>query len=140
MLGIIIPAYALMLGSLSYLVPFLAEVLFPNCTTPDIVAVPSVIGEIGIALWLTVVGIREPANTARPASLSQEHPGGAPYERQHRWAAISALCLRLKDPDKYMPAPGPIKRAMLKLSHKLGPGEIARGPRGLPSVLSNWKL
>jgi hypothetical protein len=61
--------FFLMLGSLSYLVPFLVEVLFPNYSTPDIVALPSAIGEIGIALWLTFVGIREPANTARPASL-----------------------------------------------------------------------
>jgi hypothetical protein len=38
-----------------------------------------------------------------------------------------ALCLRLKDPDKYVPAIGPIKRTMLRLSRKIGPGEIALG-------------
>jgi hypothetical protein len=38
-----------------------------------------------------------------------------------------ALCLRLKDPDKYVPVVGPIKRAMLRLNRKIGPGEIALG-------------
>lgn len=45
------------------------------------------------------------------------------------WAngSQSALCLRLKDPDKYAPAIGPIKRTMIKLNRKIGPGEIALG-------------
>ena len=38
-----------------------------------------------------------------------------------------ALCLRLKDPEKYAPAFGPIKRTMLRLNRKIGPGEIALG-------------
>lgn len=43
------------------------------------------------------------------------------------WSAGSqrALCLRLKDPDKYARAIGPIKRTMLKLNHKASPGEVA---------------
>lgn len=53
--------FFLMLGSLSYLVPFLVEVLYPRYSMPDIVALPSAMGEIGIALWLTWVGIRKPA-------------------------------------------------------------------------------
>lgn len=45
------------------------------------------------------------------------------------WADGSqrALCLRLKDPDKYASAIGPIKRTMLRLNRKIGPGEIALG-------------
>jgi hypothetical protein len=38
-----------------------------------------------------------------------------------------ALCLRLKDPGKYMRTIGPIKRTMLRLNSKIGPGEIALG-------------
>jgi hypothetical protein len=50
--------FFLMLGSLSYFVPFLVGVLAPGRSVPDIVSLPSAIGEIGIALWLTLVGAR----------------------------------------------------------------------------------
>jgi hypothetical protein len=61
--------FFLMLGSLSYLIPFPAEVLFPRYSVPDIVTLPSAIGEIGIALWLAFVGVRKPAMVAQPAGL-----------------------------------------------------------------------
>jgi hypothetical protein len=52
--------FFLMLGSLSYLVPFIVEVLCPAWSVPGIVALPSAVGEIGIALWLAFVGVRSP--------------------------------------------------------------------------------
>jgi hypothetical protein len=51
----------LMVGSLSYLVPFVVEVLFPGRSVPDVITLPSAIGEIGIALWLAFVGVRKPS-------------------------------------------------------------------------------
>jgi hypothetical protein len=57
--------YFLMLGSLSYLVPFIVKVLFPSYSIPDIVSLPSAIGEIGTALWLAFVGIRRPMRDQR---------------------------------------------------------------------------
>lgn len=50
--------FFLMLGGLGYLVTFVAEVLFPSYPVPPVIALPSAIGEIGIALWLAVAGVR----------------------------------------------------------------------------------
>lgn len=51
----------LMLGSLSYLVPVVVEVLFPGYSVPTTVALPSAIGEIGTAFWLAFVGVGKQA-------------------------------------------------------------------------------
>lgn len=60
----------LMLGCLGYLVNILAPLLFRGYAEAGIetfVSLPSAIGEIGICLWLLIVGVRAPRNTAVPA-------------------------------------------------------------------------
>lgn len=48
----------LMLGCFGYLIEFFGPILFPHWRVPDIVILPSAIGEIGICLWLLIVGAR----------------------------------------------------------------------------------
>jgi hypothetical protein len=54
----------LMLGCLGYLITFVAQIMFPNADVPGWVGLPAALGEIGIALWLLVVGAR--AKTTSP--------------------------------------------------------------------------
>lgn len=49
----------LMLGCLSYLISFFIDTLFPQYDVPGFVMLPASIGEIGIALWLTILGARK---------------------------------------------------------------------------------
>lgn len=61
----------LMLGGLGYLADFLATLLLPGYPTSavaDYIMLPASLGEIGICLWLLVIGVRLPAKlaTSRP--------------------------------------------------------------------------
>jgi uncharacterized protein DUF4386 len=54
----------LMLGCFGYLFDFIGKVLFPGYAESGIagwVGIPASVGEIGICLWLLVMGAREPA-------------------------------------------------------------------------------
>lgn len=51
----------LMIGCFSYLVPFVAQTLFPRYTVPDFVMWPVAVAEIGTCLWLLIMGVRKPA-------------------------------------------------------------------------------
>lgn len=50
---------ALMMGCFSYLIKFTSGILFPGVDIPGFVSVPSAFGEIGICLWLLIMGIRD---------------------------------------------------------------------------------
>jgi hypothetical protein len=50
----------LMLGCFSYLISFFAQVVFPHATISNLVMLPASFGEIGICLWLLIVGVRKP--------------------------------------------------------------------------------
>jgi hypothetical protein len=52
--------FFLMLGCFGYLILFFANVLFPSYRISNVVILPAMIGEIGIALWLALVGVRKP--------------------------------------------------------------------------------
>ncbi len=55
---------ALMLGGVGYLVDLFGSVLFPGYAQTllsDVVTVPASFGEIGICLWLLIIGARAPA-------------------------------------------------------------------------------
>ncbi len=54
----------LMIGCFSYLVTFFGELLFPAVALPGFVMVPVMLAEIGICLWLLVMGVREPLQGA----------------------------------------------------------------------------
>lgn len=57
----------LMLGGLGYLADFLATLLlpgYPASAVADYIMLPASLGEIGICLWLLVVGVRLPAKLA----------------------------------------------------------------------------
>ena len=50
----------LMIGCFSYLINFIGNTLFPNYSSfgiSSIIQIPASIGEIGICLWLLIVGI-----------------------------------------------------------------------------------
>ena len=49
----------LMMGCFSYLIGFFGQVLFPHYTIPSFVMLPASFGEIGICLWLLIVGARK---------------------------------------------------------------------------------
>jgi hypothetical protein len=53
----------LMLGCFGYLFLFFAQILFPHYNVPGFIMAPATVGEIGIALWLLVVGVRKHAVT-----------------------------------------------------------------------------
>jgi len=48
---------ALMLGCIGYLIKFSGVILFPAVDIPSFVRYPSAFGEIGICLWLLIMGI-----------------------------------------------------------------------------------
>jgi uncharacterized protein DUF4386 len=50
----------LMLGCFSYLIDYFGRMLFPHYTVSNFVMLPASLGEIGICLWLVVVGIGKP--------------------------------------------------------------------------------
>jgi hypothetical protein len=50
----------LMMGCFSYLIGFFAQIVFPHATISDLVMLPASFGEIGICLWLLIVGVRKP--------------------------------------------------------------------------------
>ncbi len=49
----------LMMGCFSYLVAFIGQTLFPHYTIPSFVMLPASFGEIGICVWLLVMGARK---------------------------------------------------------------------------------
>jgi hypothetical protein len=49
----------LMLGCFSYLIGYFAQIIFPHATIPSFVMLPATFGEIGICLWLLIVGVRK---------------------------------------------------------------------------------
>lgn len=49
---------ALMIGCFSYLVKFSRSILFPEVDLPGFVGYPSAFGEIGICLWLLIMGVK----------------------------------------------------------------------------------
>jgi hypothetical protein len=48
----------LMLGCFSYLIGFFVRILAPHCTVPGFVMLPATLGEMGIGLWLAIIGAR----------------------------------------------------------------------------------
>ncbi|MFC3652275.1 DUF4386 domain-containing protein [Dyella humi] len=50
----------LMMGCFSYLISYFAQIVFPHATIPSFVMLPATFGEIGICLWLLIVGVRKP--------------------------------------------------------------------------------
>ncbi|GLQ48462.1 hypothetical protein GCM10007862_35130 [Dyella lipolytica] len=54
----------LMLGCFSYLIDYFGRMLFPGHTVPSLVMLPASLGEIGICLWLVILGIRKPKHAA----------------------------------------------------------------------------
>jgi len=50
---------ALMMGCFSYLIKFFGGLLFPAFDIPGFVGYPSAFGEIGICLWLLIMGIKD---------------------------------------------------------------------------------
>ena len=50
-----------MLGCFGYLFTFFVQILAPNYNVPGFIMWPAAVGEIGIALWLLVMGVRKPA-------------------------------------------------------------------------------
>jgi hypothetical protein len=49
----------LMLGCFGYLIKFFGFILFPSFDIPSFVGKPSALGEIGICLWLLIMGIKD---------------------------------------------------------------------------------
>ncbi len=49
----------LMLGCFSYVVKFFGALLFPDLAIPSFVSKPGAFGEIGICLWLLIMGVKE---------------------------------------------------------------------------------
>jgi hypothetical protein len=49
----------LMLGCFSYLIGYFAQIIFPHATIPSFIMLPATFGEIGICLWLLIVGVRK---------------------------------------------------------------------------------
>jgi len=49
----------LMAGCFSYLINFIARLLFPEVSIPSFVQLPASIGEIGTCLWLLIMGAKE---------------------------------------------------------------------------------
>lgn len=55
---------ALMMGCFGYLIKFSGRILFPDTDIPGFVGYPSAFGEIGICLWLLIMGIKD--NEVKP--------------------------------------------------------------------------
>jgi hypothetical protein len=49
----------LILGGLGYVIDVFWQILVPGTSFPDFVLLPAAVGEIGICLWLLVVGVRK---------------------------------------------------------------------------------
>ena len=49
----------LMMGCFSYLIKFFGHFLFPSFDIPSFVSIPGSLGEIGICLWLLVMGVKD---------------------------------------------------------------------------------
>ena len=49
----------LMLGGFGYMIKFFGAILFPGFDIPSFVGKPSALGEIGICLWLLIMGIKD---------------------------------------------------------------------------------
>jgi hypothetical protein len=49
----------LMIGCFGYLVKFFGYHLFPNIDIPGFVGIPGSLGEIGICLWLLIMGVKD---------------------------------------------------------------------------------
>lgn len=54
----------LMLGCFSYLIDYFGRILFPSYAIPGVVMLPAGLGEMGICLWLTVLGAGKPRHVA----------------------------------------------------------------------------
>ena len=50
---------ALMLGCFTYLIKFFGHLLFPEIDIPGFFRIPSAFGEIGICLWLLIMGVKD---------------------------------------------------------------------------------
>jgi len=55
----------LMTGCFGYLIKFFGFILYPNVELPEFVSMPSAFGEIGICLWLLIMGIKEKSLKAK---------------------------------------------------------------------------
>lgn len=65
----------LVLGGFSYLIDFCGTLLFPgyeDTTVSDLILLPASLGEIGICLWLLLVGTRARARQSNDASTRRE--------------------------------------------------------------------
>jgi len=51
----------LMIGCFSYLITFFGRILLPHFAIPRFVMWPAMLGEIGICLWLLIMGVRQKA-------------------------------------------------------------------------------
>ena len=49
----------MVLGGLGYVTEVFWQILLPSTSFPDFVLLPAAVGEIGICLWLLVVGVRK---------------------------------------------------------------------------------
>jgi len=49
----------LMLGCVSYLIKFFGVILFPSVDIPSYIGRPGSLGEIGICLWLLIMGVKD---------------------------------------------------------------------------------
>jgi hypothetical protein len=49
----------LVLGGLGYVIEVFWQILMPNISFPEFVLLPAAVGEIGICLWLLIVGVRQ---------------------------------------------------------------------------------
>lgn len=50
---------SLMLGCFGYLISFFGNMLYPEVELPDFIGYPASFGEIGICLWLLIMGIKD---------------------------------------------------------------------------------
>jgi hypothetical protein len=62
----------LMLGCFSYLIIFFTQILDPNYNVPSFVMLPAACGEIGIALWLLIIGIHKKQRGPNQSSVRRE--------------------------------------------------------------------
>jgi hypothetical protein len=53
----------LMVGCFSYIITFFSQLLFPHITISGLVMLPASFGEIGICLWLLILGVRKPTHS-----------------------------------------------------------------------------
>lgn len=66
----------LMMGCFGYLIDFFGTVLapgYPDTWLASVASLPGSVGEIGIALWLLIVGVRETHNSVAPSPAGESH-------------------------------------------------------------------